>query len=331
VSQRVPAWLHRFAVLVVAATFLLIIAGGNVTSKGAGMSVPDWPRSFGSFNPNGWTTNMDGTKPGVRAEHAHRLIGATLGLLVVVLMIGLHRAEPRAWVRRLGYLALAGVIIQGLMGGLRVREVSLPLAIVHGCFAQAFFCLAVVLAAVTSPRYSSAGAQAGREIPGAATPTLASGSEPDRLLRLWSGLLVGAVYLQLVLGAIYRQTGSGLILHIGGALAVGAILMQLSPQVFRRPLERDFGLSKLLLPLLALFVLQVVLGVLTFVVVAPIHLHGLSRQDASPAAEYLPTVHLTLGTLIMGWTVYLAMRARLAGAMERPATPEPGDLRGAIA
>src|SRR5690606_7412341 len=146
-------WLFRFALTLSGLTFLLIIAGGNVTSKNAGLAVPDWPLSFGSVNPPGWTSNMDGTLPGVRDEHGHRLVGATVGMMVIGLVVWLKLTGSRTWVRRLGYVALAAVIVQGIMGGLRVTERSIALAIVHGCFGQLFFCLTLAIALSVSPRF----------------------------------------------------------------------------------------------------------------------------------------------------------------------------------
>jgi len=103
---------HRFALLVACATFFLIIAGANVTSHDAGLAVPDWPLSFGKFFPQ-----MVGN---VFWEHGHRLIAATVGLLTIALAIYLQIRERRSWVKRLGWLALAGVVAQGLLGGLTV-------------------------------------------------------------------------------------------------------------------------------------------------------------------------------------------------------------------
>ncbi|GMU24207.1 MAG: cytochrome aa3 oxidase assembly protein CtaA [Phycisphaerae bacterium] len=284
--------LHRYAIMVMGATFLLIAAGGNVTSKDAGLAVPDWPLSFNSINPSGWTSNMDGTRPGVRDEHFHRLVGASVGLLVIGLVLWLQLREPRAWVRRLGYIALVAVCIQGLMGGLRVTEQSLALAIVHSCFGQAFFCLLIAIALVTSPKW-----------PGEML-------EPDdptaRPLRFWTVLLVAMVFVQLILGALLRHLGSGSIAiwHICGALAVGACLMQTSSVIFTRgTAEKNLGGWTILL--FILFGLQIMLGVLSYVVVMP-----------TPAASamtfmrtYVPTVHVAVGASILGMSFALATRA----------------------
>src|SRR5512147_817297 len=104
--------LHSFAVLTACATFVLLIVGALVTSNDAGLSVPDWPLSYGSLTPP-----MVG---GIVYEHTHRVIATIVGMLTIVLNILLWRLETRPWVRKLGLLALLAVIVQGLFGGLTV-------------------------------------------------------------------------------------------------------------------------------------------------------------------------------------------------------------------
>src|SRR5215467_4033201 len=93
--------LHRFAVLLAICTLLLVVAGGLVTSNEAGLSVPDWPLTYGRVMPL-----MEG---GVFYEHGHRMVASTVGFLTIVLAIWLWRREPRAWMRRLGLIAVGGV------------------------------------------------------------------------------------------------------------------------------------------------------------------------------------------------------------------------------
>src|SRR6266852_4020080 len=111
---------HRFAVLVACATFFLIIAGANVTSHDAGLATSDWPLSNGQFFPK-----MVGN---LFWEHGHRLVATTVGILTIGLAVYIQIREPRAWVKRLAWLALAAVIAQGLLGGLTVK-MNLPLAV----------------------------------------------------------------------------------------------------------------------------------------------------------------------------------------------------------
>src|SRR5215212_1997748 len=139
--------LHRLALLTAIATFPLIFMGGLVTSHGAGMSVPDWPNSYGYnmflFPPSKWVG-------GIFYEHTHRLMGTVVGMLSIVLCVQAWRTDRRRHVRWLATAVLGAVIFQGVLGGLRVVLVKLDLAIVHACFAQAFFCLSALASVVTS-------------------------------------------------------------------------------------------------------------------------------------------------------------------------------------
>src|SRR5712671_1853550 len=109
-----PPMLHRYAKLVSASTVVLIVAGGLVTSTGSGLSVPDWPTSYGWSMFTFPLRHMVG---GIFYEHGHRLIASTVGFLTIVLAAWIWRAEPRRWVRMLGVAALGTVILQGVLGG----------------------------------------------------------------------------------------------------------------------------------------------------------------------------------------------------------------------
>src|SRR5262245_26889980 len=144
--------LHRFAAIVATSTALLLFAGGMVTSTGSGLAVPDWPNTYGwfmfSFPAKYWVG-------GIFYEHTHRLIASTVGFLIVVLSIWLWRAEPRAWVRRLGFLALGAVVTQGVLGGITVLwYLPGPVSIAHASLAQLVLCLTVTIALVTSPGWT---------------------------------------------------------------------------------------------------------------------------------------------------------------------------------
>ena len=141
-------WLHRFIKLVVASTVLLILAGGMVTSTGSGLAVPDWPNTYGEFMFSFPLEKMVG---GIFYEHGHRLIASTVGFLTIILAVWLWWADPRGWVRRLGFIALAAVILQGVLGGLTVIYLlPPPISIGHAGLAQIFFCLTVSLALFTA-------------------------------------------------------------------------------------------------------------------------------------------------------------------------------------
>ena len=103
-------WLHRYAKFVSAATVLLITAGGLVTSTGSGLAVPDWPTSYGW---NMFTFPMRHMVGGIFYEHGHRLIASGVGLLTIVLALWLWRAEPRRWMRVLGFIAARSRVCAG--------------------------------------------------------------------------------------------------------------------------------------------------------------------------------------------------------------------------
>lgn len=169
-------------------TFLLIIAGGLVTSTDSGLAVPDWPLSYGQLMPP-----MVG---GIFYEHGHRMVATFVGLLTVILAFWLWRAEQRKWVRMLGPIALLAVIAQGILGGITVLYL-LPtwVSTTHATLAQSFFCLTILLALFTSHSWKSA-----------QTFDAPVGGRTRRLALAASAL----VLVQLVLGALMRHTGSGL-------------------------------------------------------------------------------------------------------------------------
>ena len=177
-------WLHRFAVVTAASTWVLIWAGGLVTSTGSGLSVPDWPLSYGMLMPP-----MVG---GILYEHGHRMVATSVGMLTTVLAIWLWRSEPRQWVRRLGVAALAMVITQGVLGGITVIFLlPTPISVTHATLAQTFFCVVVLLAFATSREWKTA----------------ASMTDRGRLsLRTVALIATGTIYLQLILGATVRHT-----------------------------------------------------------------------------------------------------------------------------
>jgi cytochrome c oxidase assembly protein subunit 15 len=185
-------WVHRYACVLSAATLLLVAAGGMVTSTQSGLSVPDWPTTYGYQM---FSFPLSGMVGGIFYEHGHRLIASVVGLLTIGLALALWRVEPRRWVRRLGFAAVAAVVLQGVLGGLTVLYL-LPdaISISHAGLAQIFFCLSVTLAVVTSPRWRA--------------PALLPVDDARLAWRMV--LLTGLVYVQVLIGATMRHTGAGL-------------------------------------------------------------------------------------------------------------------------
>jgi cytochrome c oxidase assembly protein subunit 15 len=186
-------FLQWYAVLLAASVLVLICSGGLVTSHGAGMAVPDWPNSFGY---NMFLFPLSHWVGGVFFEHTHRLIASCVGLLTVALCLLTLVIEERAWVKWLAGIAVLAVIVQGVLGGLRVTEHNALLGLFHGCLAQGFFCLVATIALVTSGfwRKVKRAAQPGEILP----------------LRFWTVTVTVMLFVQLALGASMRHSHTGL-------------------------------------------------------------------------------------------------------------------------
>jgi cytochrome c oxidase assembly protein subunit 15 len=182
-------WLNRFAWLTAIATLLLICSGGMVTSKGVGLAVPDWPTTFGYnmflFPVSKWVG-------GILFEHTHRLLGSAVGFLTIILAVWLWLSENRKWVRNLGAIALAAVIFQGILGGLRVTMLKDEIGIFHACLAQAFLGLLVFIALTTTKCWRRLADQRVDAQTFAPIKTLAF-------------VITIAIYVQLALGATMRH------------------------------------------------------------------------------------------------------------------------------
>src|SRR6266516_6521413 len=187
-------WLDRFAWLTAAATFLLLGVGGLVTSHEAGLAVPDWPTTYGYnmflFPMHLWESN-------IFYEHTHRLLASFVGLLTGILAVWLWFREPRSWLRWLGAGAFFAILLQGLLGGLRVILLKDAIGVFHATLAQCFFVL-VTLIALFSSRRSGKFADSFRT-------TRISGSL--YWLTICSASLV---LIQLILGAAMRHQHAGL-------------------------------------------------------------------------------------------------------------------------
>jgi heme a synthase len=181
-------WLNRFAWFTAFATLLLICSGGMVTSKGVGLAVPDWPTTFGYnmflFPVSKWIG-------GVLFEHTHRLIASMVGFLTIILAIWLWRVDDRQTVRALGLLAVAAVILQGILGGLRVTMLKDQIGIFHACLAQAFLGLLVLIAIMTTNFWRSLSADVNLS--------------KVRALKTIAVATTVAIYVQLALGATMRH------------------------------------------------------------------------------------------------------------------------------
>jgi cytochrome c oxidase assembly protein subunit 15 len=192
-------WLHRFATLVAACTVLLIAAGGMVTSTDSGLSVPDWPTTYGE---NMFAFPLEKMVGGIFYEHGHRLIASGVGFLTIILAAWTWRIDERRWVRRLALAALGAVIAQGVLGGITVLFfLPAPVSIGHAGLAQLFFCMTVGLALFTSRGWRTQyGTSPQRE-------AVLADAAP---LRTVAAVTTMAVYVQILVGATVRHTEAGL-------------------------------------------------------------------------------------------------------------------------
>jgi len=283
------AWLHRLALLTASVTLVLIFVGGLVTNTGSALAVPDWPTTFGySMFLYPWSRMVGG----IFYEHSHRLIGSVVGILTVTLAVWMWIEEPRRWLRWLGAVALVAVIVQGVLGGLRVILLSAgtTIAIIHGCLAQAFFALTVSLALFTSPGWT----QESEQIPVA---------EAGPLKRL-SLLTTGLIALQIIVGAILTHAGLLLNAHLLFAFLVTIHVSLLGARVFRR-LPDQGKLVRPVVVLGSLLVLQLLLGLGLYMG----RFTSLELPHAVLTGLALPITHRITGAVMLATCLVLTLRA----------------------
>ncbi len=277
-------WLHRFTVLLAVLTLFLVVAGASVTSNEAGLSVPDWPLSYGKVMPE-----MTG---GVFYEHGHRMVGATVGFLTIILAVWLTMSDGRRWMRRLGWAALAAVVVQGVLGGLTVIFL-LPKAISvsHACLAQLFFSLTVAIALFTSRSW-----QAGPEM------VEDSGTPSMRTLAVITPI---ALLAQVALGAAYRHRALGVAPHVVGALVVTGIVLMAAMFALQQ-FPQHSGLRKASLTMAVVALVQVFLGIAAYM--SRIYTSG-SVQSVW-AMVLFTVLHVAVGSLTMASSVVFAIQVR---------------------
>jgi cytochrome c oxidase assembly protein subunit 15 len=289
----------------------LIWAGGLVTTYDAGMAVPDWPSTFGyNLWLYPWSTWFSGPWD-LFIEHGHRLLGTLVGILSIAFVVTVYRFERRLWMRRMAWICLAGVLLQGALGGARVLLDDRQLAMIHGCVGPSFFAFCAALAVMTSRFW--------REAPVATMP--GAGSGLDRLSVLTAGLAL----VQLLLGAQVRHisimSGPGVFrafvffhLVVAAALLVHALL--LVARTFRAK-PRSTNLTRPAVSLALLIGLQFVLGPATWVVnygwptwLAEMPFAaGHIVQAKSFLQAMIVTAHVAVGSLVLAYSVVVAMRS----------------------
>jgi len=279
-------WPHRLAVVLACATFPLLFVGGLVTSKGAGLAVPDWPTTFGyNMFLYPWS-KMVGN---IFYEHSHRLVASAVGLLTISLTVAFWLRERRHWLRWLGVAALLLVILQGVIGGLRVVLLENTLAIFHAALAQAFFALTVSLAIFTSAEWSVEPQD----------KPIADGGRLGRLCAVTTGL----IYVQAIFGAVLRHTGERVDAHLffAALVALHVVLVLVRIMKFHGDLPK---LTRPAYVLGALLLLQLMLGIGSY-------FGKFTSMLGLPMGTLvvLTTTHLIMGALMLATSLMLTLRA----------------------
>jgi cytochrome c oxidase assembly protein subunit 15 len=305
------AWRHRFACFQVCCTWLLIVAGASVTSHDAGLAVPDWPTSYGWINP--FAVPLVGN---IFYEHGHRMVAAFVGLLTTIEAVWLWRTAERPLLRRLAVLLFVLVCVQGLLGGITVKYFLPPIvSITHGMIAQSFFCLSIATAYYVSREW------------GATAPR--ADANARRLQRV-ALVAAGAVYVQLLLGAVVRHcwkkempdeafpprfsdllppfagppVSAGLsaaILTHGAFALVVTVALFIAARHVATARRGERRLTRVALALAGLVVVQIGLGLLTF---------------ATRTNPNVTTTHVVVGATILGGATLLVLRSFRAAAAE---------------
>ena len=296
---------HRFTVFVACATFLLIVAGALVTSNDAGLSVPDWPTSFGSLY------KIPKLVGGVRFEHTHRMVAQFVGFLTIILAIWTWRVDRRRWMQYLGWAALGTVIAQGILGGLTVLfYLPAPISSAHAALAQTFFCIAVCMALFTSRKWVEQ------------QPAMNVDVQHPRLLLLTVASIL-VLYVQLILGAMFRHHGMSWLPHVVNSVVVVFVLAWTalrarSVEILRRPANI----------LMTLLLLQFCLGILAFATRV-----AWGRNAVQPELPMvLSTVaHVALGALLLATAVVLAVQVWRGSPASVPESVSPVERKPLVA
>jgi cytochrome c oxidase assembly protein subunit 15 len=282
---------HRFAVFVACATFLLLIAGALVTSNDAGLSVPDWPTSYGSYYKlPPWTG-------GIIYEHTHRMIAEFIGTLTIAIAVWTWTSDGRRWMKGLALAALGTIIAQGILGGLTVLH-FLPPAIssAHAAVGQTFFCIACAIAVFTGRTWVE---QDLAEPPGRLEE---EGSRPQLLTLALVSIFI--LYAQLILGAMFRHHGMNWLPHVLNAPLV-AILVTWTAIRALTQYAQIAAIRRPAIAMISLLITQLCLGFLAFMTRVE-----WGKDAAQPEFPMVisTVAHVVTGALLLASTVILTIQ-----------------------
>ena len=276
---------HWFAVFVAAATFVLLIAGALVTSNDAGLSIPDWPTSFGSFT----VPTLHG---GIRYEWTHRAIAGSIVILTLTIAVWTWLVEHRLWMKWLGIAALGTVIAQAVLGGLTVLLLQPPwVSSAHAAMGQTFFCIAVAIAMFTGRRWVEE------------VPQVEIDRRHPSLITL-SLLSIFVLYVQLILGAMFRHHGMSWWPHVLNAPVVAIVLTWTAVRALS-VYSRIEAVRRPAIAMLGLLIAQLCLGFLAFMTRI-----AWGRDAVQPEFPMVVSTvsHVAVGALLLATAVVLAIQ-----------------------
>jgi heme a synthase len=289
--------IHKLAVFVVYWTVLLFIAGALVTSNNAALSVPDWPKSFGT-----WFPSLRQLVGGAFFEHSHRVIAGIMGVLTLILAILIWVKDHRSWLRWFAVIALAGVAVQAVLGGEVVRQLlQYWLPVLHACFAQIVFAAVLGIAVFTSRWWMDE-----------RTQLVDTGSPSIRVLAVVNAAVI---FFQVVLGAGFRHSEIPVWPHMVGALAVLGIVTW-TAVAMRKRFDNVRELVRTRILLHSIFGLQFLLGFGAY-------WGRLASEKTGPTSStvLLTVTHTVVGALLFGLAVFIALLCHriVASGRELPA------------
>ena len=275
--------MHQFAKFVVAWTVLLFIAGALVTSNNAALSVPDWPKSFGT-----WFPSLRQLAGGAFFEHSHRVIAGGLGIFTLVLAVLIWLKDNRRWLRWFGVIAVAGVAVQAVLGGEVVRQLlQYWLPVFHACFAQIVFGAVLAIAVFTSSWWISE------------RPQLADSGAPS--IHTLAIVNAAVIFFQVVLGAGFRHSEIPVWPHMAGALVVLAMVVW-TAVALRKRFGASSELSRARGLLHAIFGTQFLLGFGAYWA----RLESLKVGPTS-ATVILTVTHTVVGALLFAFSILVVL------------------------
>jgi len=273
-------------VFVACAAFLVITAGALVTSNDAGLSVPDWPTSFG------YLVKVPHFVGGIRYEWSHRMVAGTLVTLTLAIAVWTLLVERRRWMRWLAIAAFCTVIAQAILGGLTVLLFQPPwISTAHATVAQTFFCIAVAIALFTGRRFVEE------------QPRVEFDSRHPSLLTL-ALLSIFVLYVQLILGGMFRHHGMSWWPHVVNAVIVSFLLAWTAVRALSAYSHIE-AVRRPAIVMLSLLITQLCLGFTAFLTRV-----AWGRGAAQPELPMVAATvaHVAVGALLLATTVVLTIQ-----------------------